>query len=69
MMIVEKDNYKYDKATHKKIMSLVENVFKNSSVLVEWNMYIENLLREIRMVKKSGGFRKTRKMRKYVSAM
>lgn len=63
MIFIEKDKYKYDADTHKKIMSLVEEVFQNSSVFQEWNIYIENLLMKIRLVK-MGGSRKTRKIKK-----
>jgi hypothetical protein len=42
-------------------------VFKNSSVLVDWNIYIENLIRDIKTAKKSGGARKTRKVKKYIN--
>lgn len=37
----------YDKGLHEQIMRLVEEVFKTTTLFVEWNMYIETLLREI----------------------
>jgi Type III restriction enzyme, res subunit len=66
MIFIDKDKYKYNKDTHRKIISLVEDIFKNSSILVEWNTYIENLIREIKTAKKTGGSRKTLKVKKYI---
>jgi len=63
MVFVEKDKYEYDEGIHKKIMLLIEDVFKNSSILVEWNIYIENILRDIKTAKKVGGFKRTRKIK------
>jgi hypothetical protein len=47
-------------------MTLVEDIFNNSSILVEWNIYIETLMREIKTVKSNDskikkGIRRTRK--------
>ena len=39
--------YEYNKEIHKNIMILIEEVMKNSSLFVDWNIYIENLLKEI----------------------
>ena len=55
-MVHVKDNiYKYDITTHNKIMELVEQVFNNSSILVEWNIYIEKLIADIKMGKSTEG--------------
>jgi len=37
----------YNEPLHNQIMLLVEEVFKTTTLFVEWNMYIETLLREI----------------------
>ena len=63
MTFVNNNKYVYDEDIHTKIMSLVEDVFLNPSILVEWNIYIENLIREIKTAKKSGGSRRTRKIK------
>jgi hypothetical protein len=43
----EKKKEEYNETLHKKIMRLVEEVFRTTTLFVEWNMYIETLLREI----------------------
>jgi hypothetical protein len=60
------NTYEYDINIHKIIMTLVEDIFNNSSILVEWNIYIETLMREIKTVKSNDskikkGIRRTRK--------
>ena len=42
-----KKKEEYNPKLHKEIMRLVEDVFKTTTLFVEWNMYIETLLREI----------------------
>lgn len=42
-----KKKEEYNEPLHKQIMLLVEEVFKTTTLFVEWNMYIETLLREI----------------------
>jgi hypothetical protein len=54
----------YNEETHRNILSLIDEVFKNSELIIDWNIYAENLLREInesKSVKKGGRFKVTRK--------
>ena len=53
----ESDTYNYDEATHKKIMSSIEEIFESAPNIIEWNIYIEKLLLEL---KQSGGGKKKR---------
>ena len=57
----------YSEETHKNILSLISEIFKNSELIIDWNIYAENLLREInesKSVKRGGRFKLTRK--KYI---
>ena len=70
MISVGNNKYKYDASTHTNIMERMEEIFKNQSIFIEWNIYIQNLLNEIKESKKvqltdkhTGGRRRTR--RKY----
>ena len=54
----------YSEETHKNILSLIDEIFKNSELIIDWNIYAENLLREIndsKLVKKGGYLNVTRK--------
>ena len=54
----------YNEETHINILSLINEIFKNSELIIDWNIYAENLLREINestSVKKGGRFKVTRK--------
>jgi hypothetical protein len=53
--------YRYD--VHTEIMNLIERIFEMPVFLTEWNMYIENLLKEIKTPRQSAGLRRTRKNR------
>jgi len=63
--------FKYVLNNHKKIIMFAENSFKNNPTIIQWNQYIENLLRDIKsgknMKKQTGGKRKTRKIIKIYS--
>jgi hypothetical protein len=50
---------KYDETVHKSIMNLIDKIFENSTLIVEWNIYIEKLLKDLDEAKavKSGGSR------------
>ena len=50
---------KYDETVHKSIMNLIDKIFENSTLIVEWNIYIEKLLKGLDEAKavKSGGSR------------
>ena len=50
---------KYDENAHKDIMKLIDRIFENSTLILEWNIYIENLLKDLDEAKpvKSGGAR------------
>jgi hypothetical protein len=60
----------YSEGTHKAIIELIDIIFYNSIFIVEWNKYIERLLREMEGTKgvpvKKGGMltfgKKTRKI-------
>ena len=55
-MIPKSDSkYEYNEEIHKNIMTLIENIFKNSKLVLNWNIYIENLLKEINAGKQAGG--------------
>jgi hypothetical protein len=62
LIYISEDKVQYNIDIHNKIMGLVEDVFKNSSIFVEWNIYIENLLKELKLTTMRGGHRKTRKI-------
>jgi len=65
-MVPKTDNkFDYNYEIHQKIMALIENIFKNSKLVLNWNIYIENLLKEISQTKslKIGG-KYTRKLRR-----
>jgi hypothetical protein len=54
----------YNEETHRNILLLINEIFKNSELIIDWNIYAENLLREINestSVKKGGRFKVTRK--------
>lgn len=58
------DKSQYNEDTHQKILSLIDEIFKNSELIIDWNIYAENLLREInesKSVKRGGHFNVTRK--------
>jgi hypothetical protein len=49
----------YNSDIHNGIMDIIGKIFTNSSQLVNWNIYIEILLRELRTSKKGGNRRWT----------
>jgi hypothetical protein len=51
-MVSNSNQYTYDEKIHIRIMKLIEEVMKNSSLFVDWNIYIENLLKEIHTSKR-----------------
>jgi flagellar motor switch protein FliG len=42
---------KYDEETHKAILNIVEKMFEHSGIVVDWSIYIEQLLKEMREIK------------------
>ena len=63
MVRISKDNSTYNYDIHTEIMNIIEQVFEMPVFITEWNMYIENLLKEIKLPKQSAGLRRTRKKR------
>ena len=54
--------YEYNDEIHKSIMNVVEDVFNKPSIYIEWNIYIEKLLKDMKESKsRKGGRRITRK--------
>jgi len=54
----------YNEETHINILRLIDEIFNNSELIIDWNIYAENLLREINEsnpVKRGGHFNLTRK--------
>ena len=62
---ISKDNSTYNYDIHTEIMNIIEQVFEMPVFITEWNMYIENLLKEIKLPKQSAGLRRTRKKKRY----
>jgi hypothetical protein len=57
-----KGNPEYNLDIHIGILDLISEVFRNPSIIVEWNMYIENLLKQIDKTNRYvGGYHHTRK--------
>ena len=63
MVQISKDNSTYNYDIHTEIMNIIEQIFEMPVFITEWNMYIENLLKEIKLPKQSAGLRRTRKKR------
>jgi flagellar motor switch protein FliG len=42
---------KYDEEIHKAILNIVEKMFGRSEIVVDWSIYIEQLLKEMREIK------------------
>lgn len=57
--------FEYNENIHRQLMNLLENIFKNSKLVLNWNIYIENLLKEMNQTRslKIGG-KYTRKLRR-----
>ena len=56
-------NGKYREDIHKGIMNLIDKIFENSTLIIEWNLYIENLLKEFNDAKPVKGGGKKKKLR------
>jgi hypothetical protein len=56
-------NGKYREDIHKDIMNLIDKIFENSTLIIEWNLYIENLLKEFNDAKPVKGGGKKKKLR------
>jgi hypothetical protein len=46
-IVENKNNPKYNEEIHINIMNLLDEIFKNSTLLIDWNIYAETLLKEI----------------------
>ena len=64
----DSEKSEYNEETHRNILLLIDEIFKNSELIIDWNIYAENLLREInesKSVKNGGRFNITRKKYRY----
>jgi hypothetical protein len=58
--------YSYNRDTHNKILDILERIFEKTEFLLEWNHYIQDLLRTVKSAKRFGGRKTIKKYRQYI---